>query len=94
MVSIALLSNISPSPLSKELETWGYEVYEAISISEIMHLCEHRYPTCVVVAAGVEVYGLNEITQKLIVIQQNEGSTTQELVTMLTDLFGANAAMQ
>jgi hypothetical protein len=68
MVSIALLSKISPSPLSRELESWGYEVYEAISVSEIMHLCEYRYPTCVVVSAGVEVYGLNEIAQKQIVI--------------------------
>jgi hypothetical protein len=58
MVTLAVLSNISPSPLSIELERWGYEVLEAVSFSEILHLCEHRNPAAVIISRGVEVFGL------------------------------------
>lgn len=94
MTRLALLSSVSPSRLSTELEAWGYEVFEALSLSEILHICEHQNPAAVIVSAGVEVFGLKDLAQHQIVLEQYEGCTTEQLVHTLTLMFGHNASKQ
>jgi hypothetical protein len=63
MVALAVLSNFSPSPLSLELEGWGYTVYEAIEFDEILHLFEYMKPAALIVSAGIRVPELHEVAQ-------------------------------
>jgi hypothetical protein len=52
-LNIALLTKCSPSSLGNELARAGYNVWEAISVSEILHLCNYNGIDVVVVEAGV-----------------------------------------
>lgn len=94
MVTLAVLSNISPSSLSVELGQRGYEVLESVSFSEILHLCEHRSLAAVIIAYGVEVLGLSDLAQHQMVLEQHAECITEQLVQTLTMMFGHNAWKQ
>jgi hypothetical protein len=94
MVAFALLSNISPSPLAIDLERWGYTIYEAVSFSEILYLCDYIKPAAVIVGEGVDVPRLHEVAAHHVVIEQHAGCTTEQLVEALTLLFGRTASEQ
>lgn len=94
MVALALLSNVSPSPRALELERWGYTIYEAVSFSEILYLCDYIKPAAVIVCKGVEVPRLHEVAAHHIVIEQHMGCTTEKLLETLTLLFGHKSSKQ
>jgi AmiR/NasT family two-component response regulator len=54
VASIVLLSVISPSKLSGELELFGHRVWEALDVSEVLFLCEQHRVDAVIIAAEVE----------------------------------------
>lgn len=43
------LTNLAPSPFAEELSAAGYKVWEALSVSEVLHLCEHQAIDAVVI---------------------------------------------
>jgi hypothetical protein len=92
--ALALLSPISPSQLSMQLEAWGYSIFEAVSLSEILHLCEHQDIAAVIVAADVDVYGVREALNRQIVIELTAHTRIEDLVSELTLLFGNDLIVQ
>jgi hypothetical protein len=70
MVALAILSDVSPSPLSLELEKWGYTVYEAVEFDEILYLCDYIKPAAVVISREVEVCRVRDLAQHHIVMCQ------------------------
>jgi hypothetical protein len=93
-MTLAMLSNVSPSPLSQDLERWGYEIFEAVSLSEILHLCEHQNISAVIVNAGVKVFGIRQALSRQILIELTPATTTEELVSELTLLLGSSSRVQ
>ena len=54
MASIVLLSVISPSKLSGELELFGHQVWEALDVNQVLFLCEQHRVDAIVIAAEIE----------------------------------------
>ena len=94
MVALAVLSNISPSPLARELEKSGYTVYEAVEFSQILCLCDYIEPAAVVIACDVDPAAVGELAQRHIVIEQHGGCTTEQIIDTLTIMFGDPARSQ
>ena len=94
MVAVALVSNTSPSPLALELEEWGYKVYEALSVADVLHLCDYIEPAAIVVSRDVDVEAVADLAQRHIVIEQHEGCTTEQILETLTMMFGHPAPRQ
>jgi hypothetical protein len=88
MVTLAVLSNVSPSPLSLELEKWGYTVYEAVNLTDFAGLCDYLKPAAVVVRCGVDANAVADLAQRHIVIEQPEGCTAEQIVSTLRLMFG------
>jgi len=47
--SLVLSYRSTPNSLPPSLELAGYRVFEALAISEVLHLCEHESIDCVVI---------------------------------------------
>ncbi|HWY67783.1 MAG TPA: hypothetical protein VNX88_03910 [Terriglobales bacterium] len=54
MISIVHLTSRSPSKLGDELSLAGYRVFEALAISEVLHLQEHEKIDAVIIGADVD----------------------------------------
>ena len=61
MVGIAYLTRRSPSQLGDQLRLARYAVWEAVTASEVLHLCEYQSIDAVVIDAGVEDRDLAEV---------------------------------
>jgi hypothetical protein len=85
LITIAYLTNLSPSKLGDELMLKEFCVHEAVSVSEIMYLCEHYPIDVVMIAHDVETFG--EIQQKQITMKLKPIATVGEIVWELTNLF-------
>src|SRR4051812_21742992 len=48
---IALLSTHAPSQMASDLTLAGFIVWEALSVSEVLHLCEHQNVDPVIIAS-------------------------------------------
>ena len=54
VISLVYLATRSPSKLGDELSFAGYRVFEALAISEVLHLQEHEKIDAVIIASDVE----------------------------------------
>ena len=54
MISIVHLTSRSPSQLGDELILAGYQVFEALALSEVLYLQEHESIDVVIIGADVE----------------------------------------
>ena len=87
MVSLILLSTQAPSPLADDLNRAGYRVFEALAVSEVLHLCEHQEIDAIVIAAGVDAPDVIEVKMKRTTIQLKTETTVKDLVWELSMLF-------
>lgn len=92
--NIALLTKCSPSTLGNELTRAGYNVWEAISASEVLHLCDYQDIDIVVVEAGVTDPLLREVHARRISIVLDENATVAELIWEFGLLFPSATAVQ
>jgi hypothetical protein len=53
VASLVLLNTMSPSKLADELILYGHQVWEAIALSEVLHLCEQEKVDVVLIASDV-----------------------------------------
>ncbi len=93
-LNIALLTKLSPSPLGNELTRAGYNVWEAVSASETLYLCDYEDIDVVVVEAGVADPHLREVHARRISIVLDEDATVAELIWELGQLFPSATAVQ
>jgi DNA-binding response OmpR family regulator len=91
MTTLLYLCHISPSPLTHELQRAGYDVYECLSGSEVLHLLQQQSVKAVVVAAGIEDTDLPEIRRRSIVLQLERESSASDVLWELGVLFPVDA---
>jgi predicted Fe-Mo cluster-binding NifX family protein len=65
----------------------GHQVLEALSVSEVLHLCEHRHVDAVIIAPDVGSHGVQEVTTRHITVRLTPQTTVQELAWELSLLF-------
>ena len=86
MISLVYLTDVAPSAMAGELTLAGYSVWEALSVSEVLHLCAHQRIDAVVVAAGVQT-NLNDIETHHITIQLRPQAAVADVMWELAQLF-------
>jgi len=65
----------------------GYCVWEALAVSEVLHLCETRPVDAIVIGADVSGPDVIEAQLRHITIKLKPGTTTREIVWELSQLF-------
>jgi hypothetical protein len=94
VVSIVYLTTSAPSPLADDLIRAGYNVYEALDVSEVLHLCEYRQIDAVVIAPEVEDKELIEVQLRRVTLKLGDHAKAADVVRELESLFGRKDAVQ
>lgn len=81
------LTNLAPSPFAEELSAAGYKVWEALSVSEVLHLCEHQEIDVVVIGPARAMDALLPLSLKLPTIRLDHEGNVEHLVWELAQLF-------
>lgn len=89
MPSIVLLTNWAPSTLGDELQAAGIKVWEAISMSEALHLCEHHHVDLVVISYEAAKDAILPLYLKQPTISLQRGCRTAEVIWQLQNLLPA-----
>ena len=87
VTSVVYLTTRAPSKLADDLGLAGFRVFEALEVSEVLHLCEHEKIDAVVIGADVQDPDLIEVQLRHITMKLRPEATLQELVWELTQLF-------
>jgi hypothetical protein len=87
MRSIVYFTSCGPSKIGNDLVAAGYRVFEALEISEVMHLCEHEQIDMVVIAPDIEDQEMVEVQLRRITIKMKPGSTAKDVLWELWNVF-------
>jgi hypothetical protein len=85
--SIVYFTTHAPTRLGEALLARGYQVFEALSISEVLYVCEHHNIAVILIAHDVEHFGLDEITSRYLTIQLKPAATERDVLWELSLLF-------
>ena len=91
MISVVFLAARAPFTLADSLERAGFRVFEALAVSEVLHLCEQEHIDIVVIAADVESPGVHDIHDKHTTLRLKPEATAKELISELWQLFPEKA---
>ncbi|HEX7424000.1 MAG TPA: hypothetical protein VF311_08970 [Terriglobales bacterium] len=80
MLGVAYLTRRCPSQLGDQLRLAGYTVWEALTASEVLHLCEYQGIDAVVIDAGMEDRDLPEVQGRYISLRLNENATAADVI--------------
>ena len=86
MISLVYLTDAAPDPLATELTLAGCLVWEALSVSEVLHLCEHQRIDVVVVAPAIKI-ATADVEARNITIHLKPGATVADVMWELSHLF-------
>ena len=70
----------------------GFTVWEALSVSEVLYLCEHHTIDLVVIAAGVEDPEMIALQMGRTTVQLNNNATAEDVLWELSQLLPAKKA--
>jgi hypothetical protein len=87
VISVVYLSNQAPSELADGLMACGYQVWEALSVSEVLYLIEHEAVDAVVIAPEIEDKELVCVQLRNITIKLEKDAKLQDLIWELSNLF-------
>ena len=87
MISLVLFTTRAPSRLADELAQAGFTVFEALAISEVLHLCETEKIEIVVIAADVEENRVTKIQHHVTILRLKPETTTQDIIAEFRQLF-------
>jgi hypothetical protein len=82
--TILYLCHQSPTKFSEDLSRAGFDVYDCLSGSEVLHLLSQPTVVAVVVAHGIENRDLPEIRQRIATVQLGPDPTSSELIWELS----------
>lgn len=81
MLSLVLWSSVSPSRLADDLIQRGCQVWEALSLSEVLQLCEtEERIDCVVISAGVDPEKAAVVKKRFMTLQLAEHSSAEDVL--------------
>jgi hypothetical protein len=73
----------------------GYQVYEALAVSEVLYLCEHHWIDAILIAVDVEEPNIIEAQMQHTTMKLKPGATAKDVIWELAKLFGkASATVQ
>jgi hypothetical protein len=78
--------------MADELSTAGYQVFEALAVSEVLYLCEHHNVDVVVIAADVEDPDVIEAQLRHITLRLKALASAKDLIWELENLFGRESS--
>ncbi len=85
--SLVYLTTRLPSQVSDDLQMAGYQVFEALEISEVWFLCEHEKIDVVVIAPDIEDPDQIEIQLRQPAIIMKRETTAKDILWELSNLF-------
>jgi hypothetical protein len=91
-ISLVYLAKYAPNPFTSDLIMHGYQVYEALVVSEVLYLCEHHKIDAVVIAADVEDLDVIEAQLRHITLRLKPNATPKDMIWELENLFGKRSA--
>ena len=74
--------------MTDDLIRAGYNVYEALEVSEVLHLCEHKDIDAVAIAPEVEDKELIEVQLRRTTPKVRDHAKAADVVWELENLFG------
>lgn len=95
MASLVYLTSRSNTKLVDELILAGHRVKEAVSVSEVLFVCENEPVDAVVIAANVEDPDVVEAQMRRITLRLKPGATARDVIWEVSQLFPpTNAVIQ
>jgi hypothetical protein len=94
LFSIAYLAARSHTPTVDALMNQGFRVWEALSVSEVLYLCEHEVIDIVVIAAEVTDPEIKELKARRITLQLGPDTEISALLWELGQLFPNGGQVQ
>jgi hypothetical protein len=73
--------------ISEDLSDQGFQVYEALAVSEVLYLCQQHPRLVVVIDHTVEPDAANEVAGRHITVQLKKKATVRDVVWELSCLF-------
>lgn len=92
--SLAFFCRSLPSAVSDALSLSGYRVFEALAVSEVLHLCEHLDIDCVVIASDVSDEAARVVAEHSVTLRLRPDAIAADVVWELSQLFGSDARVQ
>jgi len=80
--------------LSEELSKCGFELYEALAISEVFYLCEQHPTAPVVIDSTVEDAAVHEVVSRHIALRLKPDVNDADVIWELSHLNDANNSVQ
>jgi hypothetical protein len=94
MRQIVYLTATAPTELAESLTLAGYTVWEALSVSETLYLCEHNPIDLVISAPNLEDPDLVEVQLHRATMKLKHNATTADVVWELSNLFQDGSARE
>src|ERR1700676_322303 len=91
MLSLVFFTTRVPNPIAEALIQARFRVFEALAISEVLHLCETEKIDIVVITADVEKYRATEIQHHVMTLRLKAEVTVKGLIAELWGLFPEKA---
>ena len=82
------------SAVSDGLSLSGYVVYEALAVSEVLHLCEHENNDRVVIAPEVIDEAARVVAEHSVTLRLRREATAADILWELSQLFSHQARIQ
>ncbi len=87
LAEIVYLAVSAPTVLAEQLTRSGHIVWEALSVSEVLYLCEHHTIDAVVIAPEVEDADVVEVQFRRVTITLERKATAADVIWELSQLF-------
>jgi hypothetical protein len=88
------LTSTAPSRLADELIRHGHTVYEALAVSEVLHLCEHHDIDIVIIAPEIDDPELVEVQLRRPTMKLKPRATVGDVLWELEQLFPSPRPVQ
>jgi hypothetical protein len=91
MIALVLFTTRAPFTLADDLIQAGFRVFEAMAISEVLHLCATEKIDIVVITADIAEYRTHEIQSHHTTLRLKTEATIKELIDELWQMFPEKA---
>lgn len=78
-----------PNKLLDDLLLAGYEVFEAMAFSEVLHVCEHHNISAVLIGPEIDHPALSEIQEHHMTLRLKPEASAKDVLWELSHLFPA-----
>jgi hypothetical protein len=84
---ILIWTDKAPYPLTDILLKAGFQVWEALAVSEVLALCESKNIDIILITPEVDDAGCTELKQHYVMIKLHPKTTAADLIKTLWQMF-------